>query len=322
MSARRVAVLAISYVGALFVCPRASEAQLWRRTLGSAAAYAVAVRNGDPIAAGYLTGGAVVRFDGATGQPVWQNEVGGTQAGSGAFLALTLDSAGDPIAAGGVYNLGSSLDIAVAKLDGDDGTLLWKWETASAGDSGEVARAVAVDDADDVAVAGELPEGSYAALKLSGADGSELWRYATGGTFATDIAYDAAGDVVVAGQGFVVSPKLTVVKLAGSTGALVWRVDLPFGLYGLPPTLAVDGTGDVIAGAFGGVGAVVKLAGADGTVIWQVENLSARDVVVDSAGDVFVAGAGMKLSGATGAVLWTADDQFGAPDCSPPTTTS
>lgn len=143
----------------------------------------------------------------------------------------------------------------------------------------------------------------------------------------------AAGDTqnTLGGHGF------TVVKLAGSTGALLWRKvlkgmkDIKGGATSDDEALAiaVDAAGDVIAGGMtqnyfsGHDFTVVKLAGTNGAELWtQTIRGTApngedqvRAVTVDRNGDVLAAGftenaatsfdfTVVKLAGASGAPLW------------------
>lgn len=159
--------------------------------------------------------------------------------------------------------------------------------------------------------------------KLDGATGMEEWRQTIAGTGGgSDDAYrivtDAAGDAIVAGQtdasGFPIADSMTVVKLAGATGAEQWRFVLDdHGEGSMAVAAVVDAAGDVTAvGTSGNRLQVVKLAGTTGALLWQrrLGKSFATDVAVDAQGDVVVAGAkrfsflAMKLAGPTGKVLW------------------
>lgn len=157
------------------------------------------------------------------------------------------------------------------------------------------------------------------ALALGGSRGAEaqLWRTSLGGgSFAYDVAMDGA-DVVTAGE--TAGGNATVVRLDGTTGALVWRHDHPDVPIGnVFYAVAADASGAVIAGgSIRDPGTnnefyVTKLAGNDGTMLWDyhVPNVGfVSDLRVDATGDVVAVGVAhvlsvVKLSGVDGTELW------------------
>src|SRR5262249_3148263 len=133
--------------------------------------------------------------------------------------------------------------------------------------------------AGDVMATGASDVAQMRVTKLAGDTGQELWHRDIDGSAVTvnffvglrGVAVDGAGDVVAAGgsgdrfsgTGF------TVLEVAGSTGALLWRQDLSrlSGANEGGNSAAVDAAGDVIAGgSLGGDLTVVKLSGLDGAV--------------------------------------------------------
>lgn len=155
------------------------------------------------------------------------------------------------------------------------------------------AKAVVVDGSGNVISAGFTQNTSsgfdFTVVKFRGSTGAELWRRVidgsgTGGGFsdfdsANVVAVDSVGDVVAAG--FTANggaSDFTVVKLAGATGAELWRqtingdgnsADQAVGII-------VDGSGDVVAagsivqntGNLGGF-TVVKFSGSNGAELWR-----------------------------------------------------
>jgi hypothetical protein len=141
---------------------------------------------------------------------------------------------------------------------------------------------------------------------------------------ARDVVIDAAGDVVAGGA---IADVAAVLKLAGDTGAELWRreVDSAGFVFGI----ATDASNDVavVLSIDNGTSldlAAVKLDGTTGAEVWRY-TLSAipaaavgnapSAIAVDGAGDVFVGGAVenigtdrdflvLKLSGSTGSELW------------------
>ena len=153
---------------------------------------------------------------------------------------------------------------------------------------------------------------------------------------ANTVVVDGAGDVVAAGSfetnatypgGF----DMAIVKLAGGTGAELWRTTIT-GTNGLLDDSAyevvTDGAGNVVVtGLLYNTGSrtefvVAKLSGVTGAELWRREIDGADSdidldvasaVVVDPAGDVFAAGrvnddfTVVKLAAATGNQLWRTD---------------
>jgi hypothetical protein len=158
------------------------------------------------------------------------------------------------------------------------------------------------------------------AVKLAGADGSELWRrelagstpftefYFTANDRLPYLALGPAGDPFVAGQFDNVGSRsdLVAMRLSGLDGSTVWQTALNgtegAGAIDYAGGITVDALGDpVVTGVLDNVGSeydgvVVKLSGATGAEVWRrfVRGPDdARDiaqgVAVDGSGDVVVA---------------------------------
>ncbi len=227
----------------------------------------------------------VVRLDGATGRRRWRSDLG-----PGAAFAIALDQA-DDVVAGGSCAAGN-----VVKLDGTTGATKWGAVSLSPSD-------VAIDPAGDVLAAGNLSGFAFDVAKLDGATGAAQWQYPLG-MFgqARSVVADAAGNVIAGGH-FDNGPTGTdavVVKLAGGTGAEVWRytvaVDPTTGNFDTVAKVALDGSGDVIVGGWGQIGALktgsfllAKVSGTDGSEIWRLPNGTDGfgAFVLDGAGDVY-----------------------------------
>lgn len=203
------------------------------------------------------------------------------------------------------------------------------------------ATAVALDGGGDVVATGSIgaPDTArdFAVLKYDGATGAEIWRYTRDGTETpagldldegAAVAVDPMGDVLAAGRLHNTGSRtdFVVVKLAGGTGAELWRVEIDGPFTGIGESdeakaLALDAAGNAIAvGHLCTTGAqhdliAVKLAAATGAELWRVEEDAGgfedgRTVALDAAGDVVVGGVVdgtasiLKLAGATGAELW------------------
>jgi uncharacterized delta-60 repeat protein len=281
----------------------------------------------------------------------WQANVKGTLVnGSDGANAVTVDSVGNVVAAGFTENNGTDLDFTVVKFRGVSGVELWRQVVhgnsqgtgLSAFDS---ARAVAVDGAGDVLAAGYTRNTGtgqdFTVAKFAGATGMELWRYvingnsADSGDVAVAVAVDASGDVVAAGrtQNTTTSVQFTVAKVAGSSGAQLWRHSLTHtgastNSIDVALDVTVDAAGDVVAAGFtqglftGNDFTVVKLAGSNGVELWRSAirgtangDDQARAVTVDRSGNVVAAGftengatsydfTVVKLAASNGVELW------------------
>lgn len=145
--------------------------------------------------------------------------------------------------------------------------------------------------------------------------GTGAWQttVAPGNGSAFDVAVDAAGDVISAGN----LEAYTVAKMSGATGEVKWRYSPGSGVSVSPSDVAVDSAGDVFV-AMVNRSFVTKLSGVDGTPIWTrnlggtINRLESTiyEVKVDRNGDVVTAGSigGLfnvnKLDGRSGDELW------------------
>ena len=208
--------------------------------------------------------------------------------------AVAIDGGGDVLAAGYLANLSTGLDFAVVKLAGGDGSVLWRYEAVGTNvdptpedhddlDT-DMAGGVVADAAGNVLAVGWVDNAGsrrdLIAVKLSGSDGSVLWRTELSGTDpatadgAMTVVVDTGGNALVAGSltGSTSGQNLAVIKLAAATGAVLWQtaVDGSAGATDFGASLRLDGDGNVLAvGTTTNIGTgtdltVVKLAAADG----------------------------------------------------------
>ncbi len=236
-----------------------------------------------------------------------------------AASGLAIDANGDALAAAVQHDPGGGDHFAVAKLSGDDGTILWQQSIPES----SVATAIAVDGAGDVVAVGyrHLAPSNVELLvvKLAAATGVELWRYTLSGAAAEAVAVAPGGDIIVAGNA-------VVARLRGSDGVELWRFDDL-----IASAVTIDGGGDVVAGGTTLMPApstyidfsVVKLDGSSGALVWRHEVNGtanyfdrANAVITDAAGDVVAAGElqnvqpgqlaplVIKLDGTNGAEQW------------------
>ena len=166
---------------------------------------------GNVIAAGHIENSgtdrdfAVIKFD-PNGTELWRKEIDGTSSSSDRAEAVTVDAAGNVIAAGGITNSGTSRDLAVIKFD-PNGTELWRKEINGTLSFSDLATDVTVDAAGNVIAVGDLINSGtsrdLAVIKFD-PNGTELWRKEIDGTQsssdeATSVTVDEAGNVIFAG---------------------------------------------------------------------------------------------------------------------------
>lgn len=336
----------------------ADGTELWRQVIGGGRLYhsasAVVVDSGGyVVAAGYTNGFycfflfcsnfTVIKFDASTGKELWRRIITSTTNGGDAAAAVAVDSFGNVVAAGYIWNEGTFSDFTVIKFDGVTGAELWRQViTGTAFRSYDSASAVAVDAAGNVVAVGltgnEGTANDFTVTKLNGATGAELWRQVINGSAsswdsATELAIDPAGNVMAAG--YTVNKgtdsDFTVIKFNGATGAELWRQVINGSASSndrATGAVAIDAAGNIIAaGSIWNTGTgedltVIKLDNTTGTELWRrvingVANGSdtASAVAIDSAGNVVAAGGTqnngtssdftvVKLDGLTGQGLW------------------
>lgn len=208
----------------------------------------------------------VHRLDALSGTTVWETSVADLLGGSARPGAIAVDASGDAVI--GLRAFVESLDepaLLVVKLDGDDGTEIWRYLLVEFGFEQVQVDAVVALPSGDVLAAG-FAEGDLQVVKLDGADGSELWRYTTPASLDSGdgaaLVAGSAGDAFVAAT--TGTDRLAVIRLDGTNGTETWRYDSPPG--NALPTIAIAPDGDVVAS---GAYRVVKLAASDGTQIWH-----------------------------------------------------
>lgn len=197
-------------------------------------------------------------------------------------------------------------------------------------DAGRWESVVVAPDGNPVAVGWTFtpPHGTtrFRVEKMSADDGSVLWNHTGAGLLSVQNAYglrvgvDAAGDVLAGALAIAGSEgDSVVVKLSGSSGAVVWRRDVG----GLDvqnfADMAVAANGDVVLATSEGTVSttnpvVRRLAAATGADVWSttLATGTAGAVAIDAAGNVLVGGVIgtsttlTKLDGATGGSVWSA----------------
>ena len=206
----------------------------------------------------------VVKLHGADGSEAWRQEIHGTNSDPNVLSvdeanALTVDHAGNVIAAGQTTNDGSATDGTIIKFAGSDGTVLWQRNVSGTAPGYDILFGVAVDAADNVLATGSLSDaGAFGDMyvgKLDGTDGATLWQHSVDGTLhsiddGTVVSADASNNVVAAGM---VDQVFNVRRFAGIDGTQRSSVNYLGSRRGSGSpsavTVAGDGSIDVVGGA-------------------------------------------------------------------------
>lgn len=281
---------------------------------------------GNVFVAGYANSGAnnrdivTAKYDGATGAFVWGVRFDGAGLDDEA-RDLALDSVGNLVVSGFTTRADGNRDLLVMKLAGASGDQLWLAQNDGASGGNDVASVVSIDASDDVIAAGYVDgevNAEFVALKLAGDTGATLWlsqytEEVDSVDFATSVAVDSAGDVIVAGvsTGNDLDQDYVILKYDGDTGTELWT-SLEVGPEGNPaarPTIVVGANDDIfLSGSIGPRDStdmlVQKYAAASGEQIWSrsYDGLGAgldeaEALAIDTAGDVFVTGSSTGLDG-------------------------
>lgn len=238
----------------------------------------------------------VTRLNPSDGSAAWTRRLFGGAELQDAGQAVAWDGFGQVAVAGILDNLATQEDFAVARLNGLRGVTEFERsiDGSRRGTFLEFDAALSVATTGFSTIAAGLLDNQDTGLDFLvvryTANGSESWRHvidgpAGGDDEATSVAVDGRGDVVAAGviENVGAGTDFAVVKLAGGTGAELWR--RTFGgtanARDIAREVRVDARGDVIACGF------VRNTGtaADFTVI-KIDGRDGSDFVfVDSDGD-------------------------------------
>ena len=217
--------------------------------------------------------------------------------------------------------------LAMVKLDGKTGAEIWFREFPYLPILFHPTPAFAIDAAGDVAICSTL-DGKFKVVKLDGDTGLTIWDtpispveyYLDRGRA---VAVAANGDVIAGGNlshldAATDATDYLTVRLDGTTGAEIWRNELPHGgEHNALSALVLDSAGDVIECGGSDTAKVVKLSGATGAELWRREfgQTGFGLLAVDGDDDIIAGSANsspslVKLSGATGATAWSQSDFF------------
>jgi hypothetical protein len=205
---------------------------------------------------------------------------------------------------------------------GSDGTTVWRFALAQDYYS-SVFYALALDARGDVFAGGAI-NARVGTIKFSGSTGATLWQRMVGsgsgysGTAVRSMRADQNGDVIVTGHEWISNGRYQAysAKYAGSDGAVRWEQRITNPSSSLTSReLALDANGNAIVALDNGL--LCKYDGTSGAELWRQQGPAIPyDLIVDPAGDVFVAnstyttdyaqGASLaKYSGVSGTLRWS-----------------
>ncbi len=257
----------------------------------------------------------VTKLAGVDGTERWRRIIDGGAHDWDQASAVTVDPAGNVIAAGEIRNTPNDDEFAVVKLRADDGAIVWSQTFDISGfpppplgpGRNDDAYSITTDRSGDVIAAGVLGAssngsglGEFFVIKLDGSTGTERWHFRTGGQ-ANAAVVDSNDDVLVAGSA---GATLVAVKLDGRSGALLWHVQITSPSAG--QGLALLAGGDVVAGGTTAHATLItRLRGEDGAQVWTATpQLQLDAVAVDANGAVMAAGGGVMKLASDGSELW------------------
>lgn len=275
-------------------------------------------------------------------EEVWRWQDGTVIADGPGDQAGVVDSEGNAIIVGGMYMVyrnddWDQSDFGVYKIDGYSGREIWSWRDSSGDNTYDRTFAVDVDRNDNIIAGGQTTgswissandslNGDWAAFKLDGDTGEEIWRYqrwftgqstdgSSGFGLITCIATTSEGDAFLVGYYQVLNADLyserhyAVIKVNGVTGEELWAVGgWPSDTHDMFNGCAVDSQDYLVAAGYtlGSVSSASNSADAydifvvkfdpNGDQIWQYENGGtelrdvAEGVAIDSDDHVYVAG--------------------------------
>ncbi|MBY0278205.1 PQQ-binding-like beta-propeller repeat protein, partial [Candidatus Binatia bacterium] len=327
----------------------ATGAEAWRTIHNGTAAsidgaVAVAIDPHDDVVVAGSVGTAtqdddvlVVKYDGGDGRELWRATIDGElpfETGEYA-TAVAADASGDVFVVGRLFDYDRrypglpAADSALVKLDGRDGTELWR--RLFLAPDGVPLRALRVLPEGDPVLAGRLDAGYEASVvRLDGRTGEEVWRTplvagssaASDGTATAQTTGDTqpflleqagAGGIVATGQG-------AVFALDATGGQIVWQA-APENF--LASALALDRGGNALLAGSSYEGLrVVALDAHDGHEVWRSADTTTDFprgtsplVAADASGHALVALnagtesrprlAATKIEAPSGATRWT-----------------
>ncbi len=273
---------------------------------------------GDLYVAGYTTDAqrnadaCVIKYAGATGERLWEwhanlpSYIGDVSQGvMPMILRLTIGPDGNPVAITQTGLSYSGGGWQVLKFRASDGTVIWGGQQPAAA----TVYALALDANGDVFVGGAA-NGRGMTVKYAATSGAMLWQRPFGQTAGYStvairaLQVDASGDVVATGYDHVGGRYQAYTgKYAGSDGAVRWEQRISNSAADIRGReLALDASGSAIVAMDNGL--LCKYAGTNGAQSWQRQGTATPyEMLVDAAGDIYVASSVYTTDFAHGATL-------------------
>jgi PQQ-like domain len=270
----------------------------------------------------YLNQGlSIAKYSNETGAVMWQGvSVPTLYAG---VSGLAVDPNGDVYAAGRSTSAppaSTPMNGRVAKFNGATGAEVWTTAYASTEDgANHVSRSISLMPDGHPVVTGQSDvygTNAFSALhvtKYNKSNGAVLWRMMEAAgepsrAYAFGSAVDSNGDLIAAmvvdTPGNFSAKFVRVLKLAGASGAVLWKADVPQSdAYTRNSSIALDRLQNPILGVSG---RVTKLDNGSGAILWQSAPVSwgpssLNDIAALESGDVIGYG---DLDGGMGAILF------------------
>jgi|GEM_PF-641641 len=244
------------------------------------------------VTLGFSTGNAfyIAKHAAADGHLLWELYHPGVANDLDGARAIALDGAGNVVVTGATSYGRGSMDYYTAKYAAADGHLIWEQYYDGPSHGADIAQAVAVDSAGNVAITGKsvmTGQGyDFYTVKYAAADGHMLWeqRFNDAGNnddIAYSVAMDGAGNVFVTGS--YPGTAYYTAKYDSADGHLLWQQNFngPPDNDGTAFAVAVDASGNPVVTGFSATGSngspgfsqdfyTVKYDAADGQLLWQM----------------------------------------------------
>jgi len=284
----------------------AEGALLWEKTSPGRASAIAVDGGGNVVVTGFVYAGRAtdyytVKYAAANGALLWEkryNFPDGEGRSEDYATAVAVDGSGNAVVTGSSVG-----DAYTAKYGAANGALLWEKRYNGPANSEDQAQAVAVDGSGDVVVTGYSFSANFNSdfytAKYAAANGALLWekRYdgpANSDDFATAVALDSSGNVVVTGYpANGTNNVFYTAKYAAANGALLWEKHYNGGSsHGGATAVAVGPNGMVaIAGSSDGI-FNSRTTSDYATVVYR-EIPPAISIAGDGTGGYFISGSGI-----------------------------
>ena len=203
----------------------------------------------------------------ADGSSAWNRTL--TNA-DGQPIAITIDAAG-AVYVGGVLNVlkPGLTDFYVYKFAADTGDTVWTTEYSNP-DANDYPTRLKLDGAGSIYVTGGV-NGKFFTAKLNATSGAEIWQSSFtatdyGDDAGLDIALDAAGDVIVAGDTYYQAvQQARTIKYSAATGERIWNRSDDSTRFGLGANVTAQGSSIYLLSSLGIPGVLANVRRLDTT---------------------------------------------------------